>query len=303
MVEPLAAARALLGAEAVRPLGPDDRAGFEVILATLLKRDGEETYASWAEEIRGLFEAAVFPTVYAGAGSLVFVTGTLAHRVIEYTEGEAWGQVLEALRADDRVEAISLFDYAMAGPATDRLSRAGLRRMIHWKHCTDLMDPPPVPPLPAGFTVESYEPAKADDVSALLASTNWNLDGLFLTFPDLPGPEACTRLVKEWESGVYGRCLPEFSYLARFEGRLVGLVMVTETAPRQAFLLEISVRLRHRGTGLAPHLIARLRSDLRGRNYEQTRFLSCQANRGSWALFDPVRTRSTTIDSGWFWRR
>ncbi len=303
MVDPLESARALLGSETVRPLELCDRPGFEVILGALLQRDGEETYAGWAEEIRRLFEASAFPAVYAGAGSLVFVTGTPAHRVIEYAEGDAWGEVLAALRADDRVEAISLFDYAIGQAATDIVTRAGLRRMVRWEHCTELADPPPVPPLPDGFTVDSYDPAMAEEMSGLLAATNWNLDGLFLTFPDLPDKDACTRLVKEWESGVYGRCLPEFSYLARFEGRLVGLTMVTETAPRQAFLMEISVRLRQRGTGIAPHLIARLHSDLYRRSYEQTRFLSCQSNRGSWMLFDPVRTRSTTIDSGWFWRR
>lgn len=257
---------------------------------------------AWKNRFWSLFASGEFPAAYLGNGAIALVTGSVGHRVVDYADGPGWQGVLEALIADERVMAVSVLADSPARrsepPAPD------FRPVTRWEHRFDLRHAPPsVGSPPEGYRVHSYDPARRHEAAALLASTNHGLDGLFLTFPELPSVENCLVLIERLESGILGPFVPEVSFLAFKGEQLVGLTLAVRPSEGDVLLYEIAVRLRHRGSGLATHLLDRLKRELADQGRSSVLFGTLSTNSGANALFHASQGASVPGESAWIWQR
>jgi len=234
------------------------------------------------------------PLAYIAGDQVALVEGSAEHRVLVYADDGALEPLLALLQADRTVVAISI-----PGP------RAGFRPVERWEHRFDLkFAPAEAGPPPEGYEVRAWDPERASEAGELLASANGNsIDGLFLTWPDVPTQARCQRLVTDFQAGSQGPFSPGASLMALRDEKLVGLTLMSLPSRDEALLFEIAVRLRHRGKGLAPYLLARFKTYLAAQGYRWVRFLACGHNAAVLALFKPEEVRSERMDGGWIWVR
>ncbi len=258
---------------------------------------------AWQAEFWHRFMHGPFPAAYVAEGATVLIGGTPGHRIVEFHAGDGWERALELLAADDRVQAISIPSWRIP-ELPDSPPAPGFRRVTRLEHRFDLrFAPPTIGPPPPGYEVEPYDPARRQEVAALLSAVNQGLDGLFLTYPELPAQSTLAVVLERLEAGAIGEFLPGVSFLASRRGQLVGLTLGVRQSPAETLLFEIAVRLRHRGSGLAPYLIARLEHELARQGASWILFATSDTHRGANALFDPAHARTAVAGSVWIWLR
>ncbi len=258
---------------------------------------------AWQAEFWHRFMYGPFPAAYVAEGVTVLVGGTPGHRIVESCDGEGWESALDLLAADDRVQAITIPAWRIQD-LPETLPAVGFRRVTRLEHRFDLrFAPRTVGPPPAGYEVEIYDPARREEVAELLATVNRGLDGLFLTYPELPTRSTLSIVLERLESGAIGEFLPSVSFLATRRGQLVGLTLGVRQSAAETLLFEIAVRLRHRGTGLAPYLIDRFEHELARQGASWVQFATSDTHKGANALFAPAHARTSVVGSVWVWLR
>lgn len=255
--------------------------GFEAWLASFWDRLGGEPCPAFVDGER-----------------VALLDGTLEHRVVlDVSDPAMWQEVAIALQADGRIRAISLPGAAPPVP--------GFRAVERWEYRFDLrFGPDDAGPVPAGYIVAPWQDAARSEAAALLSAVNAaSVDGLFLTWPDRPTVQRCAALLDAFVRGSHGPFSPEASLMAWHDGRLAALTLVSLPSPEEALLFEIAARFRHRGTGMAPYLLDRIKVELRGRGFRHVRFLACGTNAAVRSLFRPEEVLSRRLDTGWIWLR
>lgn len=283
----------------IRPAGPLDFLAVDAALERYRRRvaaPGDPAFEDWLAAFWGRLGQDP-PAAYLQDEDVALIDGTIEHRVVLDTAGDRLPELVAELRADPRVRAISL-------PGSSQ-PPAGFKPVERWEHRFDLRFGPADPgPPPPGYSVVPWDDARRDQAAALLASTNSaSVDGVFLTWPDRPTPERCRALIDGLVAGSHGPFSHDTSFMAFQGDRLAALTLVSLPAAEEALLFEIAARFRHRGTGLAPYLLDRLKATLRPRGFRHVRFLACGANAAVLALFRPDEVRSERIDGGWIWLR
>ncbi len=237
------------------------------------------------------------PGAYVDGEEVALLDGSADHRIVVQSAPGVLPALVATLQADPRIKAISLPKSAAPGP--------GFKPVERWEHRFDLRFGPVDPGAPPrGYTVTPWDDSRRPEAAALLNATNGaTVDGVFLTWPDAPTPERCQALLDDLIGGSHGAFCRDTSLMALHAGRLVALLLVTLPSDEEALLYEIAVRFRHRGTGLAPFLLDRLKSTLRPRGFRHIRFLACGANAAVSSLFRADEVRSELLDAGWIWLR
>lgn len=283
----------------MRPAGPFDYLAVDAALARYRSTSGPvepAAFEAWSAAFWGRLGGDPAPA-YVDGDRVALLEGTPEHRIVLDADPALWAPLAAALRADPRVRALSLPEAAPPLP--------GFKRVERWEHRFDLRFGPADPgPPPPGYAVEAWDDGSRAEAAALLASVNsTTVDGVFLTWPDRPSAQRCEALLADFAAGSHGPFSPETSFLARHGERLAALTLVSLPAPEEALLFEIAVRFRHRGTGLAPYLLDRLKATLRPRGFRYVRFLACGANAAVLSLFRPEEVLSERLDAGWIWLR
>lgn len=245
---------------------------------------------------------------WIGKDGGVLLGGGNGHRIVEFAAGEGWPDVLVDLQADPAIAAVTVPLDVWPGSIAGSIGNLGppapgFKFVARWTHAYDLhFAPQLVGTPPSGYALTDWEPASFQAAARLLTDINGpRVDGVFLTHPHMPTESACLELI--------GRILgsaafsPDASALAWHGDRLVGLSLVTHPAGVEAMLYEIAVRLRHRGSGLAPYLLDRLKVVSREAGKTHVRFLSCAGNRAVQGLFQAEHGTSEIVDRGWIWLR
>lgn len=156
--------------------------------------------------------------------------------------------------------------------------------------------------VPEGFCLIDWDASRLHEAARLLASTNQGtIDGLFLCHPDAPSPEACLARLKTLEAGDFGPFLPDVSAMILQEMELVGLLLVTQSGPDEAFLFELTLSRDVQGQGLAPLLIRRIQEKTRSRGLRRVRFMWCERNRAVRRLFPPETIGEARREPWWIW--
>jgi ribosomal protein S18 acetylase RimI-like enzyme len=194
---------------------------------------------------------------------------------------------------------------ATKGRVATHVHLEGFRPVERWEHRFDLAFTPERPAEPREpFDVRPWDAGAKIAAADLLATVNaTTLDGLYLTWPDTPAPETCRRVLADFVAGSHGPFSAAVSFQAWRGSDLAGLTLVSLPEPGEALLFEIAVRFRHRGTGLARHLLDRLKLGLRPQGFRTVRFLACGHNAAVSALFRPEEVESRSLDRGFVWMR
>jgi len=281
----------------VRPAGPLDFLAVDAALARFRARHAiPAEFAAWEGSFWARHGAGEAPLAYLAGDAAAFVEGSRTHRVVLYADPGMLPDLIRTLQADPAVHAISLSD---AGDLPD------FRVVERWEHRFDLRFAPAEPaPVHAPLAVEPWVPGRQADAADLLSAVNaTTVDGLYLTWPDAPTQETCARVLAGLTGGSHGTFSPDVSFMAFDGDRLVGLTLVALEDAEVSFLFEIAVAFRYRGTGLARHMLDRLKVALAPRGFKTVRFLACGHNAAVQALFRPEEVASRALDRGFVWIR
>lgn len=273
-------------------------------------------FAEEAPEVSNLRDA-----VFSAPERLQIWTGPEGPKGFVFTPGSAI-RILNGLYAKDAAEREALleaaiaplqasetfavmaperFGEAMLGPT---LQRHGFQRIERIDMVQEVARVPAAAlDVPAPFRLVDWDARREPEAAALLASSNQGtIDGLFLCFPELPGPEACLARLEAIRDGQFGGFLPGVSAMVLEGEQLVGLLLATRSGPDEVFLYELALSREVQGHGLAPMLIRRLQIETRALGLGGIRFMWCDFNRAVRKLFPPETIVSETRDAWWIWR-
>ncbi|MDX9975793.1 MAG: GNAT family N-acetyltransferase [FCB group bacterium] len=84
-----------------------------------------------------------------------------------------------------------------------------------------------------------------------------------LIHPDVCARDSCERFVSSAANGAYGQSRLDYIRHISCEGRMAGMILGCEVAPRTGFVLQVAVRPEYQGRGLGGHLLRELAGEFR----------------------------------------
>lgn len=116
----------------------------------------------------------------------------------------------------------------------------------------DLRRLPARRPLPAGYEIHPWDPARLREVAALDYRAYWQSLDSRLYWQYFSSPTGCEVMWREAIAGKFGRFDPERTLLLERGGYLCGDVMASVRGPGEGFIGNLAVAPEHRGgTGCA----------------------------------------------------
>lgn len=135
--------------------------------------------------------------------------------------------------------------------------------------------------------IEPWADRHREPVVKLLAEANaGTLDGLFLTMPEWPTPEACARVLDATLAGQEGHFMPWASFVAREGEAFRGVILAVEAEPgRQVLLFDLAVHPAARGQNLSRRLVHTMQRAMIERGYAELLFMTMAENTPVQRLF------------------
>lgn len=250
-----------------------------------------DAYAAWRDHaVAGLLIGRTgFMGVWeddALVGGLL-IEGAKAHRTVLAALGKVTPEALVAAMAALQTRTSAITFAEETGPDwAPLLAPLGFKpftrqTFVQGQSLVEYRELPETP-----LIIETWDDRHREAVVPLLAGANaGTLDGLFLTMPEWPTVEACTRVLDALLGGEEGAFLPWSSFTAREGDELRGVLLAVESAPKQALLFELVVHPAARGQNLSRRLVHAMQRALAAHGYDELLFLTVGENAPVHKLF------------------
>ena len=255
--------------------------------------------------VMGKVRAAVAPTrdgglaglvAQGGGGTWILATGLGAW------EPEAIAAAFDVLAADAR---LVVWDDAAQPAWLPGLASRGARPFER-RHLLQDLSRVRHPDLPAdaglALTPWAAGPEAEAVLDALARASQDTLNGVFLTTPAPPTYDAVRRTLANAVAGEGRAFLPAASFVARRDGRPVGVVLaVAGDQPTEVILFDLLVDPAARGQGIARRLVMALQAAARAGGRDRLRFCTHGHNDPVLRLFHPEELLESERRTYGFW--
>lgn len=236
----------------------------------------------------------------------LLLEGSKDHRTVIAELGTLEGSELNAVMGvlQGRTRAVT-FDADLGADWAERLEPLGFKPFVRQTFVQDqaLVEYRDVPE--GSLVLEPWDDSHREPVVALLAAANaGTLDGLFLTMPDWPSPEACAAALDTMLSGREGHFLPWASFVAREGEAFRGVILGVESEPgRQALLFDLAVHPAARGQNLSRRLVHAQQRALVAHGFSELLFMTMAENTPVQRLFRREEIVKYEESRGGYWIR
>ncbi len=220
--------------------------------------------------------------------AVIIAGGQGAWRPIEVAVGPEAG-LLVALEHLRGVSEALIWDEGTLALAPATLDALGYRLLERQAFTQELARVPLGAADAVGLALAVMDPTNQPQARALFARTHaLSVEGLYVTLPEAPTPEACEASFDDYLGGAQGQIISSACLVALNQNQPVGVVCCVEAEEAgTALLLVLCVDAAARGQGVSRALVRGAQRALLANGYKRLLFLTTDRNTPVHHLFVP----------------